>query len=134
MKLIVDRWSWDLKTCFELGDYLFGSVKLTKNTDPDKYAHSGYSIGFDAKSVFIIFGVDNSFSVIIDNKNKNILVFGEGPLHDLDNSTTTAEASCPLSFPESGKRFVLSLHYNGSNSFLFFNATKIYRGKAKGYK
>ena len=82
----------------------------------------------------IIFGVDNSSSVHIDNKNKNILVLGEGQLHDLDNSTTTAEASYPISFTESGKRFVLSLHYNGSNSFLFFNATKIYQGKAKGYK
>ena len=54
MKLILDRWSWDLKACFKLGNYLFGSVKLTKNTDPDKYAHSSYSIGFDAQSVFIM--------------------------------------------------------------------------------
>ena len=29
------------------------------------------------------------------------------------------------------KRCVLSLHYNGSNSFLFVNATKIYQSKAK---
>ena len=29
------------------------------------------------------------------------------------------------------KRFVLSLHYNGSNSFLFVNATKIYQFQAK---
>ena len=54
MKLILDRWSWDLKACFKLVNYLFGSVKLTKNTDPDKYAHSSYSTGFDAQSVFIM--------------------------------------------------------------------------------
>ena len=29
------------------------------------------------------------------------------------------------------KIFVLSLHYNGSNSFLFVNATKVYQFKAK---
>ena len=29
------------------------------------------------------------------------------------------------------KRFVLSLYYNGSNSFLFVNATKLYQFKAK---
>ena len=29
------------------------------------------------------------------------------------------------------KKFVLSLHYNGSNSFLLVNATKIYQFKAK---
>ena len=32
---------------------------------------------------------------------------------------------------QSGKRFVLSLHYNGSNSFIFANATKIYKFRAK---
>ena len=32
---------------------------------------------------------------------------------------------------QSGKRFVLSLHYNGSNSFIFAYATKIYKFRAK---
>ena len=36
-----------------------------------------------------------------------------------------------INFTQSGKRFVLSLHYNGSNSFLFVNATKVYQLKAK---
>ena len=31
---------------------------------------------------------------------------------------------------QSGKRFVLSLHYNGSNSFFFVNATKVNQFKA----
>ena len=31
---------------------LFGSVKLTKNTDIDKYGYSGYGIGFDRKGFF----------------------------------------------------------------------------------
>ena len=34
-------------------------------------------------------------------------------------------------FTQPNKRFVLSLHYIGSNSFLFVFATKIYRFKAK---
>ena len=42
-----------------------------------------------------------------------------------------AEAKYPLNFTQSGKRFALSLHYNGSNRFLFVNATKIYKFKAK---
>ena len=29
------------------------------------------------------------------------------------------------------KRFCLSLHYNGANSYLFVNATEMYRFKAK---
>ena len=54
----------------------FGSVKLTKNADIDKYKYFGYGMGFDRKASFsigneigkkvIIFGVDMSSS-FIDN-------------------------------------------------------------------
>ena len=63
----------------------------------------------------------------IDNKKENVLVLGKGPTQKLDNTTITAEAK----YSESGKRFVLSLHYNESNSFLFVNATKICQYIAK---
>ena len=45
--------------------------------------------------------------------------------------TLTAEAIYPINFTLSGKRNVLSPHYNGSNSFLLVNATKIYQFKSK---
>ena len=79
----------------------------------------------------IIFGADMSSSINVDNKNKNILILCEGPTEGLDDTTLTAEAKYPINFTQSGKRFVLSLHYNGSNSFLFVNATKVYQFKAK---
>ena len=72
-----------------------------------------------------------SSSVHIDNKGKDILILGEGPTQGLDNTTLTAEAICPINFTQSRKRFVLSLHYNESNSFLFVNAAKVYQFKAK---
>ena len=63
-----------------LENYLFGSVKLNKNADIDKYGYFGYGIGFDRQSSFsignetgknvIIFGVDMSSSTKIDNKEK----------------------------------------------------------------
>ena len=53
-----------------LENSLFGSVKLTKNAEIDKYGYSGYGIGFDRSTSFsvgneidenvIIFGVDMS--------------------------------------------------------------------------
>ena len=43
----------------------------------------------------------------------------------------TAEAKYPINFTQPRQSFVLSLHYNKSNSFLFFNATKIHQFKAK---
>ena len=67
----------------------------------------------------------------IDGRNKNILVLGKGLIQSLDNATITVEAKYPINFTESGKRFVLSLHCNGSNSFLFVNAVKICQFKAK---
>ena len=78
----------------------------------------------------IIFGADMSSSVHIDNK-KNILILGEGPAQGLDDTTLITEAKYPINFTQSGKRFVLNLHYNGSNSFLFANATKIHQFKEK---
>ena len=43
----------------------------------------------------------------------------------------TAEAKYPINFTQSGIRFILILHHNGSNSFLLVNITKIYQFKAK---
>ena len=45
-------WIRNLNTDFTLKNCLFGSIKLTKNADPDKYKYSGYAIGFDSCSEF----------------------------------------------------------------------------------
>ena len=79
----------------------------------------------------IVFGADMNSSVHIDNKNKVILILDIGPTQGLDDTTLTTEAKYPINFTQPRKRFVLSLHYNGSNSFLFVNATEIYQFKAK---
>ena len=78
----------------------------------------------------IIFGADMSSSVHAD-KRKDISILGEGPTQGLDDTTLTAEAKYSINFTQSGKRFVLSLHYNENNSFLFVNTTKVYQFKAK---
>ena len=36
-----------------------------------------------------------------------------------------------INFTEKNKKFFLSLHYNGTNSYLFVNGTEIYKFKAK---
>ena len=79
----------------------------------------------------INFGADMSSSVHLNNKNKDILILGEEPTQGLDDTTLTEEAKYPINFTQSGKRFVLSQHYNISTSSLFFNATKIYQSKQK---
>ena len=81
----------------------------------------------------IIFGVDMSSSVDIDNKRRDILILGKGPTQGLDGTTFTTEALCPINFTQSRKRFAVKLHCNGSNSFLFVKATKLYQCKAKDF-
>ena len=77
----LNPWFRNLNTDFALNNCLFGSAKLTKNADPDKYKYSGYGLGFDSRSEFlftdgsmgenvIIFRADMSSSVHSDNKNR----------------------------------------------------------------
>ena len=124
-----------LKNC------LFGAVTLTKNADIDKYGYSGYGIGFDRRSSFsfpsggfgqnvLIFGVDMSSSAHIDNKKKDILILGKGPTQGLEH-TLTAEKMYSINFTVTKKKFCLSLHYNGANSYLFVNGKEIIKFKAK---
>ena len=80
-----------------LRNSLFGAVRLTKYDDIDKYGYSGYRIGFDRRSIsfpdggfgsnVIIFGVDTSSSVHVDNK-KLILIFGIVPTQGLEYMLT----------------------------------------------
>ena len=72
-----------------------------------------------------------SSSLHNDNKGKDILILDQGPTQGLDDDTLTAEVKYPLNFTQSERRFVLSLHYNGSDSFLFVDATKIYQFDVK---
>ena len=60
----------------------------------------------------IIFGADISSSAHIGNKNKDILILGEGPTEGLDDTTLTAEARDHINFTQPRERFVLSPHYN----------------------
>ena len=115
---------------------------MTKNANIDKYGYSGYGIGLDRKSAFsfpvgvgfgqnvTIFGVDMTFSAHIDSKKKDILVLRRGPTQGLEN-TLTAEKMYSINFTVTEKKFCLSLHYNGANSYLFVNGTEIYKFKAK---
>ena len=78
----------------------------------------------------LIFGVDISSSAHINNKKKDILILGKGPTQGLEH-TLTAEKMYSINFSVTKKKFSLSLHYSGSNSYLFVNGIEIYKFKAK---
>ena len=75
-----------------------------------------------------------SSSVHVDNKKKYILIFGEISKQGLDDTTLTAEKKYSINFTVTRKKFCLSCHYNGSNSYLFVNGTDIHKFKAKDSK
>ena len=116
----------------------------TKNADIDRYGYSGYGIGFDRHGSFsfpgtglgrnvIIFGVDMSSLIKIDNREKKNLILGKGPTQGLEHSMS-AEKIYSINFTEHNKKFCLNLHYNGANSYLFVNGKEIIKFKAKDFE
>ena len=71
-----------------------------------------------------------SSSTHIDKKKKDILVHGKRPTQGLEH-ILTAEKMYSINFTVTRKKFCVSLHYNGANSYLFVNGTEIYIFKAK---
>ena len=71
-----------------------------------------------------------SSSAHTDNKKKDILVLRKGPTQGLEH-TLTVEKKYSIDFTVTNKKFCLSLHYHGANSYLFVNGTEIYKFKAK---
>ena len=126
---------------FTLENCLFGSVKIIKNTDVNKYTYFGYGIGFDGKGVFthptgsfgnnaIIFRVGMSIIMLIIKKI-DILILGKDPTQGLEEHSLTAEKIYLINFSATKRRFCLSLHYNRTNSYLFVNGVEIIKFKAK---
>ena len=56
---------------------------------------------------------------------------GKGPTQGLGEHLLTTEKMCSINFSATGRRFCLSLHFNGANSYLFVNGTEMIKFKAK---
>ena len=96
---------------------LLGAVTLSKNADIDKYRYSGYGIGFNGRSSFsfpgggfgqniIIFRADMNSSIHIDNKGKDILILGKGPMQRVGEHSLAAEKMYSINFTVAKKLFV----------------------------
>ena len=71
-----------------------------------------------------------SSSTKIDDRKKDILIPGSSPTQGLDH-TLMAEKLYSIDFTENNKKNCLSLYNNGASSYLFVNATEIYKFKGK---
>ena len=136
-------------TTFTIQNALFGAMQITKNADTSKYDYKGYGICFDERSKFghtiteggfthttdarnvLIFGADMSFSVHKTNRANHIYLIGTGLTQGIHDTTIYAEKNIYRNFTDPGKKFVLSLHYNGDISYLFVNGRQELKFKAK---
>ena len=137
------------ETTFTMQNALFGAMQITKNSDTSKYDYKGYGICFDEGGTFghtitevgfthttnarnvLIFGVDMGFSVHATNRANHIYVMGTEFVQGINDTTIFAEKNFYRNFTDPGKKFVLSLHYNGSNSYLFVNGRQELKFKCK---
>ena len=134
---------------FTVQNPLFGAMKITKNADTSKYNYKGNGICFDEGNSFghtiregnfdhttnarnvLIFGVDMSSSVHATNRANHIYVMGKGFVQGINDTTIYAENNFYRNFTDPGKKFVLSLHYNGDESYLFVNGRQELKFKCK---
>ena len=70
------------------------------------------------------FGVNTSNSSHTTNKTQSIYVLGKYFVQGISNTTMYVEQIYKTNFTEQSKKFLLSLHYNGDNSYLFVNGSQ----------
>ena len=61
----------------------------------------------------------------------NVLVLGKGFIQGINDTPIYAEKTHSINFTKTKRKFCLSLHYNGDNSYLFVNGKEICKFKAK---
>ena len=72
-----------------------------------------------------------SFSVHATNRANNIYVMGEIFVQGIHDTTLYAEKKFYINFTDPGKKFILSLHYNGDDNYLFVNGRQELKLKCK---
>ena len=75
--------------------------------------------------------LDMSSSTHANNKRRSILVLGKDFIQGIDSTKNYAEKMYSTNFTVANKKFCLSLHYNGHDSYLFVNGKEIINFKAK---
>ena len=127
---------------FTVQNALYRAMEITENADTSKYKYKGYGICFDEGGLFSIGNINNEKNVLIfgvhkdsvmhaNNKANNIFVMGHAFVQGINNTTLSAEKIYSQNFTQPSKKLILSLHYNGDDSYLFVNGKQKLKFKAK---
>ena len=79
----------------------------------------------------LIFGLQESSLVHANNKANNIFVMADLFVQGINDTTLYADKVYSQNFTQPGKKFVLRLHYNGDDSYLFVNGKQELKFKCK---
>ena len=130
---LIDPISNSRNTDYTVQNALFGGVKITKSaTDTSKHKYEGYGLCFDEGGMFsmgnikngrnvLIFGVHENSVIHSNNKANNIFIMVDGFVQGINNTILYAEKIYSQNFTAVNKKFVLSLHHNGDDPYLFVN-------------
>ena len=137
-------------TSFTIQNALFGAMQITKDaTNNSKNNYKGCGICFDERSQFghtiteegrahttngrnvLIFGVDMSFGAHASNRENHIYLMGDGLTQGINDTTLYVEKNYWRNFTDPGKKFIISLHFNGDESYFFVNGRQELKFKAK---
>ena len=119
---------------YPLLNALFGAIKVDKkgSTDPEKWVFTGKGIAIDSDGSYgmgpqglgrnvILFGVDNTNSKHPVNRPHHFMVLGNGNTQLVENVNSIPEKGLAINMTYPGKKFVLSIHYSGTNSLFYVN-------------
>ena len=79
----------------------------------------------------IIFGVHENSVIHSNNKTNNIYIMGKDYAQGINDTTLYADKIYSQNFTQPSKKFVLSLHYNRNDSYLFVNGKQELKFKCK---
>ena len=140
---LIDPISNSRNTDYTVKNALFGGVKITKDAaDTSKHKYEGYGICFDEGGTFsqgginngknvLTFGVHENSLIHANNKANNIYVMSDLFVQGINDTTLYTEKLYSQNFTAANKKFVLSLHYNSDNSYLFINGKRKLKFKVK---
>ena len=124
---------WPNSTIDCLKNCLFGAIAFYRKW-------SGYGLAFGIKDYVHTESGKNAKNLVIlcvdtsdDDKTteNNILVLGKGSVSITRTETIKAKKEIKTNCTITNEKFVLSLHYNGDDSYLFVNGIGQYRFKEK---
>ena len=112
----LDPWARNPTNNFKFKSCVFGATNITKNSEKEKYAYSGYGVTFDRAGLWsfdhdfarnvITFGVDKSSWSHSESFKNNFLILVEVPTFGINGSFESPEKKFSIRFSNANTKVV----------------------------